>query len=51
MKFLRYPGGKAKLISFMSSMLTRSEDIEGNYNELFVGSGTTAVCAEQLKRK
>jgi DNA adenine methylase len=40
MKFLRYPGGKTKLISFLVDYLPASEEIKGTYIEPFVGGGS-----------
>ncbi len=39
MKFLRYPGGKRKLLSFLVNYLPRNGDIKGKYIEPFVGGG------------
>lgn len=40
MKFLRYPGGKNKLLFFLANLLPQSEKIEGRYIEPFVGGGS-----------
>lgn len=40
MKFLRYPGGKSKLLSYLVTHLPNSEDIKGAYIEPFVGGGS-----------
>jgi DNA adenine methylase len=40
MRFLRYPGGKTKLLSFLSYYLPKSEEITGTYIEPFVGGGS-----------
>jgi DNA adenine methylase len=40
MRFLRYPGGKTKLLSYLVNHLPKSEDIEGTYIEPFVGGGS-----------
>lgn len=40
MKFLRYPGGKGKQLSFLVNFLPKKEEIEGNYIEPFVGGGS-----------
>lgn len=40
MKFLRYPGGKSKLLSYLVTHLPTSEDIKGTYIEPFVGGGS-----------
>lgn len=39
MKFLRYPGGKRKLLSFLEKYLPNSYEIQGKYIEPFVGGG------------
>ena len=38
-KFLRYPGGKRRLLTVLMQYLPCSEDIPGRYLEPFVGSG------------
>ena len=40
MKFLRYPGGKSKLLSYLVNHLPKREDIKGTYIEPFVGGGS-----------
>jgi DNA adenine methylase len=40
MKFLRYPGGKRKLLSFLVNYLPTNEEIKGSYIEPFVGGGS-----------
>lgn len=40
MKFLRYPGGKSKLLSFLIKYLPESKEIRGNYIEPFIGGGS-----------
>jgi DNA adenine methylase len=40
MKFLRYPGGKSKLLSFLVNHLPATKDIEGAYIEPFIGGGS-----------
>ena len=40
MKFLRYPGGKRKLLTFLSNYLPCGKDIQGRYVEPFVGGGS-----------
>jgi DNA adenine methylase len=40
MRFLRYPGGKTKLLSYLVNHLPNSNDIKGNYIEPFVGGGS-----------
>ena len=39
MKFIRYPGGKGRLLKYISSFLPKGEDIKGKYIEPFVGGG------------
>jgi DNA adenine methylase len=40
MKFLRYPGGKTKMLSYLVNHLPNKEDIKGTYIEPFVGGGS-----------
>jgi DNA adenine methylase len=40
MKFLRYPGGKSKLLSFLVDHLPEKKEIKGRYIEPFVGGGS-----------
>ncbi len=40
MKFLRYPGGKRKLLSFLSGYLPKPDQFTGIYVEPFVGGGS-----------
>lgn len=40
MKFLRYPGGKSRLLSYLVDYLPESKDIKGTYIEPFVGGGS-----------
>ena len=40
MRFLRYPGGKNRLLFFLANLLPPSEKIEGRYIEPFVGGGS-----------
>lgn len=40
MKFLRYPGGKRKLLSFLGNYLPANYEIKGKYIEPFVGGGS-----------
>lgn len=40
MRFLRYPGGKSKQLSFLANYLPSSDDIKGTYIEPFVGGGS-----------
>lgn len=38
-KFLRYPGSKRRMVTFLEEHLPQSSDIKGRYVEPFVGSG------------
>lgn len=40
MKFLRYPGGKTKMLSYLVNHLPNKTDIKGTYIEPFVGGGS-----------
>lgn len=40
MKFLRYPGGKSKLLQFLEGHIPDSSRIKGRYIEPFVGGGS-----------
>jgi len=40
LKFVRYPGGKNRLLASIVPLLPLGEDIQGNYVEPFVGSGS-----------
>ncbi|MGG3739240.1 DNA adenine methylase [Aeribacillus pallidus] len=40
MRFLRYPGGKQRMLSFLSEYLPNSNSIQGTYIEPFVGGGS-----------
>jgi len=40
MKFLRYPGGKSKLLFFLANLLPQKDNIKGEYIEPFVGGGS-----------
>lgn len=40
MRFLRYPGGKTKLIKFLFKYLPSKHELKGNYIEPFVGGGS-----------
>jgi DNA adenine methylase len=40
MRFLRYPGGKTKIINFLKDFLPNKNEIKGNYCEPFVGGGS-----------
>lgn len=39
LRFLRYPGGKGKLIAFLQSIMPQGEGITGRYVEPFLGGG------------
>lgn len=39
MRFLRYPGGKSRLLMFLADFLPESSEIDGNYVEPFLGGG------------
>ncbi len=49
MRFLRYPGGKTKLLSFLYDFLPKSEEITGTYIEPFVGGGSVFLYAKPTK--
>lgn len=38
-RFLRYPGGKQRMLTFLLPLLPASEDIKGSYFEPFLGGG------------
>ena len=40
MRFLRYPGGKRKLLSFLLHYLPGKNELAGKYVEPFVGGGS-----------
>ena len=40
MKFLRYPGGKARLLKYIAQHLPTDREVEGKYVEPFVGGGS-----------
>jgi DNA adenine methylase len=40
MKFLRYPGGKSRLLYFLVDFLPTKEELKSNYIEPFVGGGS-----------
>lgn len=40
MKFLRYPGGKRKFLSYLVNFIPRQDEIKGKYIEPFVGGGS-----------
>jgi DNA adenine methylase len=49
MKFLRYPGGKTKLLSFLTHYLPTSDEIKGIYIEPFVGGGSVYLYIKPQK--
>ncbi len=40
MKFLRYPGGKSKLLFFLANFLPQKDSIKGEHIEPFVGGSS-----------
>jgi len=46
LKFLRYPGGKSKLLYFLNQYLPSSGEIAGNYIEPFVGGGSVFLSVQ-----
>jgi len=40
MRFLRYPGGKGRLLEYLTDYLPKSKELKGNYIEPFVGGGS-----------
>ncbi|MEQ8221456.1 MAG: Dam family site-specific DNA-(adenine-N6)-methyltransferase [Candidatus Eremiobacterota bacterium] len=48
MRFLRYPGGKTKLLSFLVSYLPSNKDIKGKYIEPFVGGGSVFLYVQPV---
>src|SRR3989304_9944158 len=49
MIFLRYPGGKSKLLSFLINYLPQSNNIKGKYIEPFVGGGSIFLFVKPQK--
>lgn len=49
MRFLRYPGGKSKLLLFLADHLTKSKEIKGRYIEPFVGGGSVFLYVQPQK--
>lgn len=49
MKFLRYPGGKGKLLNFLIQYLPEVENIDGTYIEPFVGGGSVFLYLKPQK--
>ena len=49
MRFLRYPGGKGKLLTFLSNYLPQSHEIGGRYIEPFVGGGSVFLFLQPSK--
>lgn len=48
MRFLRYPGGKTKLLAFIDDFLPKNNEIVGNYIEPFVGGGSVFLSIKPL---
>jgi len=49
MKFLRYPGGKSKLITFLSEFIPDNSEIKGKYIEPFIGGGSVFLYVQPNK--
>ncbi len=49
MKFLRYPGGKRKLLIYLKEHLPDRTEIKGNYIEPFVGGGSVFLFVKPYK--
>ena len=49
MRFLRYPGGKGKLLSFLVNYLPKCDKIKGKYIEPFVGGGSVFLFMQPQK--
>ncbi len=49
MRFLRYPGGKTRLLNFIQTFLPSNDQIRGNYIEPFVGGGSVFLSIEPMK--
>lgn len=49
MRFLRYPGGKSKLLSFLVNYLPKCDKIKGRYIEPFVGGGSVFLYIQPQK--
>ena len=49
MRFLRYPGGKRKLLDFLSNYLPKGDEIKGTYVEPFVGGGAIYFYIEPVR--
>ena len=48
-RFLRYPGGKSKLLSFLVNYLPKRGDIKGKYVEPFIGGGSVYMHVKPKK--
>src|SRR4051812_38488513 len=48
-RFLRYPGGKSKLLAFLVNYLPKTADIKGKYIEPFVGGGSVYMHVKPKK--
>jgi DNA adenine methylase len=51
MRFLRYPGGKGKMLNYLINYLPTSNDIIGSYIEPFVGGGSVFLHIKPKKAK
>lgn len=49
LKFIRYPGGKNRLLQFIIPLLPSRNNIKGQYVEPFVGSGAVFFCLNPKK--
>ena len=49
LKFLRYPGGKNRILKFIMPKLPNKDQIKGMYVEPFVGSGAVFFCLNPHK--
>jgi len=48
MRFLRYPGGKTKLLNFLDEYLPKNNEILGNYIEPFIGGGSVFLSIKPI---
>lgn len=49
MRFLRYPGGKSRILSFLLKYFPNSKQIQGTYIEPFVGGGSVFFHFQPIK--
>jgi len=49
MRFLRYPGGKTKLLNFLYNFIPKNQDIKGTYIEPFIGGGSVFLFTKPSK--